>query len=115
MGMTTNAPEPEPAPPRAPAATATVWDPARHGPARPDAAPSGAPGAEAGPATAPVRVTRRCQGCGACLPTCPAHAIRPRHAWAARGHDPLHVVPALCTGCGECLEVCPVDAIEEVE
>ena len=46
----------------------------------------------------------QCQGCGACLITCPEHALR-----AAPGRPLL--VPALCTGCGECAEVCPVDAI----
>ena len=45
-----------------------------------------------------------CQGCGACLLTCPTHAIRPH------GGD-LYAVDGLCTGCGECVEVCPVDAI----
>lgn len=47
-----------------------------------------------------------CRGCGACLLTCPEHAIRP----GARG--PLVVLPGLCSGCGECAEVCPADAIE---
>ena len=45
-----------------------------------------------------------CQGCGACLLTCPEHALR------AAPRRPL-LVPELCTGCGECAEVCPVDAI----
>jgi NAD-dependent dihydropyrimidine dehydrogenase PreA subunit len=53
-----------------------------------------------------VIVTERCQGCGACLLTCPEHAIRPHGR-------PLVVLEDLCTGCGECIEVCPVDAIEE--
>lgn len=44
-----------------------------------------------------------CQGCGACLLTCPARAIQPRGRV-------LVVLPA-CDGCGECVEVCPVDAI----
>lgn len=51
-----------------------------------------------------------CQGCGACLLTCPEHAIRPAPPPSDRG---LHVVAA-CTGCGECVEICPVDAIELV-
>lgn len=46
-----------------------------------------------------------CAGCGACLLTCPTHAIRPI------GRD-LHARRDLCTGCGECIEVCPVDAIQ---
>ena len=52
-----------------------------------------------------VTVTSRCQGCGACLLTCPEHAIRPHG-------DPLVVIEELCTQCGECVEVCPADAIE---
>jgi len=47
-----------------------------------------------------------CQGCGACLLTCPEHAIRP-------DGGRLRVVADRCTGCGECIEVCPVDAISE--
>ncbi|HEX4788634.1 MAG TPA: 4Fe-4S binding protein [Actinospica sp.] len=46
-----------------------------------------------------------CQGCGACLLTCPAHAIRP-------DGGRLEVRAELCTGCGQCQEVCPVDVIE---
>lgn len=46
-----------------------------------------------------------CQGCGACLLTCPEHAIRPRGGL-------LDVLADRCNGCGECVEVCPVDAIE---
>jgi ferredoxin len=46
-----------------------------------------------------------CQGCGACLLTCPTHAIRP-------DGRALEVRAGLCTGCGQCQEVCPVDVIE---
>jgi ferredoxin len=46
-----------------------------------------------------------CAGCGACLLTCPKHAIRPV------GGE-LHARRDLCTGCGECVEVCPADAIQ---
>jgi ferredoxin len=53
---------------------------------------------------AEVTVTARCVGCGACLLTCPEHAIRP-----VGGR--LRVRDDRCTGCGECVEVCPVDAI----
>lgn len=61
-----------------------------------------------GPGTAPlIAEVTACQGCGACLLTCPTHAIRPRGGR-------LHVVPDLCDGCGECVEVCPVDAIDLV-
>ena len=55
-----------------------------------------------------VVVTSECRGCGACLLTCPEHAIRP----GASG--PLVVLGELCTGCGECVEVCPADAIEVI-
>lgn len=50
-----------------------------------------------------------CQGCGACLLTCPEHAIRP--VASASGPAGLVVLAELCTGCGQCVEVCPVDAI----
>jgi Pyruvate/2-oxoacid:ferredoxin oxidoreductase delta subunit len=53
-----------------------------------------------------------CQGCGACLLTCPEHAIRPQ---GGSSTAILTVHPDHCTGCGECLEVCPVDAITLVE
>jgi electron transport complex protein RnfB len=59
-------------------------------------------------APAPVTVTDRCAGCGACLLTCPVHAIRPVGG-------ALLVRADLCDGCGECVEICPVDAIEETE
>ena len=52
-----------------------------------------------------IAVIGACQGCGACLLTCPTHAIRPRGGQ-------LTVRAELCSGCGECIEVCPVDAIE---
>lgn len=45
-----------------------------------------------------------CQGCGACLLTCPQHAIRPS------GRE-LSVSADRCDGCGECVEICPVAAI----
>jgi NAD-dependent dihydropyrimidine dehydrogenase PreA subunit len=51
-------------------------------------------------------ITTECRGCGACLLTCPEHAIRPA------GGRPLVVLGDLCTECGECVEICPADAIE---
>ena len=48
-------------------------------------------------------VTSECVGCGACLLTCPEHAIRPS--------GPTLLVLSSCTSCGECAEVCPVDAV----
>jgi Pyruvate/2-oxoacid:ferredoxin oxidoreductase delta subunit len=56
------------------------------------------------PTAAMTVVVAGCRGCGACLLTCPEHAIRPA------GRE-LTVRDDLCTGCGECVEVCPVDAI----
>jgi electron transport complex protein RnfB len=59
--------------------------------------------------SAAVMVTAACRGCGACLLTCPEHAIRPVHD---RGIGaPLTVLSGRCTGCGECIEICPADAI----
>jgi electron transport complex protein RnfB len=63
-----------------------------------------------------------CVGCGACLRTCPEHAVRPGPPQfpgdspgfpGAGGRVPAIIVDR-CTGCSECMEVCPVDAIEEV-
>jgi ferredoxin len=48
-------------------------------------------------------VTDECTACGACLLTCPAHAIVPSL--------PLQVRADRCTDCGECVEVCPRDAV----
>jgi ferredoxin len=56
-------------------------------------------------------VVAGCQGCGACLLTCPEHALLP--ARADEG-GPLVVRAQRCTGCGECVEVCPVDALSLV-
>src|SRR6185312_12849106 len=58
------------------------------------------------PRPAPAVTIGACQGCGACLLTCPVHAIRPTGGT-------LIVLDHLCTGCGECIEICPVDAITE--
>lgn len=66
--------------------------------------PAAVPAGAFGPA-APVTVTARCAGCGACLLTCPQHAIRPLGG-------ALLVRADLCTGCLDCLDVCPVDAID---
>ncbi|MGH3685114.1 MAG: cobalamin biosynthesis protein [Pseudonocardiaceae bacterium] len=52
----------------------------------------------------PLSISSACTACGACLRTCPEHALRP----APR--RPV-VVAARCTSCGECVEICPADAI----
>ena len=57
-----------------------------------------------------ITISPACQGCGACLLTCPERAIRPAGNTAA-GAGPLAVLTARCTGCGECVEICPVDAV----
>ena len=57
-----------------------------------------------GPGRLVARISA-CQGCGACLLTCPTHAIRPRGS-------ALTVRDEVCIGCGECVEVCPVDAVD---
>ncbi|GAC1607810.1 MAG: 4Fe-4S binding protein [Mycobacteriales bacterium] len=44
-----------------------------------------------------------CTACGACLLTCPEHAIAPTL--------PLQIRADRCTDCGECIEVCPADAV----
>lgn len=51
-----------------------------------------------------VAVARTCVACGACLATCPEHAL------IAAPRRPA-VIDQLCTDCLACLEVCPVDAI----
>ena len=51
-------------------------------------------------------VTDACTACGACLLTCPEHAI-------VVGL-PLSVRTDRCTSCGECVEVCPADAVLEL-
>ena len=44
-----------------------------------------------------------CTACGACLLTCPEHAIV--------AAIPLQVRTDRCTDCNECVEVCPADAV----
>lgn len=51
-------------------------------------------------------VTDACTACGACLLTCPEHAL-------VVGL-PLRVREDRCTSCGECVEVCPADAVLEL-
>jgi ferredoxin len=57
-------------------------------------------------AAAPFTFTEDCTACGACLRTCPEHAI-------VVGL-PLSIRADRCTSCGECLEICPADAVLEV-
>ncbi len=65
-----------------------------------------AAGASAGGVPVSYVVTDACTACGACLLTCPEHAI-------VVGL-PLRVRDDRCTSCGECVEVCPADAVLEV-
>ena len=58
-----------------------------------------------------VLVTGRCAGCGACLLTCPEHALRP----TGDLEQPLIALADRCTDCDECVEICPVDAIVAVD
>jgi len=51
-------------------------------------------------------ITSDCTACGACLLTCPEHAIV--------ASLPLLVADDRCTSCGECVEICPADAVLEV-
>lgn len=60
-----------------------------------------------------VVVTAACVGCGACLRTCPEHAIRPVGHERRDAVEPLLVRADLCSGCYECIEICPADAIVE--
>jgi Pyruvate/2-oxoacid:ferredoxin oxidoreductase delta subunit len=64
-------------------------------------------GCPSNPVHSRVAVGDRCTGCGACLLTCPEHALRPVPGG-------LLVRAERCTGCLECIEVCPADAISEV-
>jgi len=52
----------------------------------------------------PLSVSSACTACGACLRTCPEHALRSAPRRPA-------VIAARCTSCGECVEICPTDAI----
>jgi ferredoxin len=52
----------------------------------------------------PLLINSACTACGACLRTCPEHALRPSP------QRPV-VVAQSCTSCGECVEICPTDAI----
>lgn len=52
----------------------------------------------------PLWISMACTACGACLRTCPEHALRPAP------QRPV-VIAARCTSCGECVEICPIDAI----
>ncbi|MDR7300668.1 4Fe-4S binding protein [Haloactinomyces albus] len=57
------------------------------------------------PSGVPLTISSDCTACGACLLTCPEHALRP-----AAGRP--RVVAEQCTACGECVEICPADAID---
>ncbi len=61
--------------------------------------------AAAGPES--VRITAACTACGACLATCPEHALR-------RAPKRPTVDLAACTACWACIEICPAGAIVEL-
>lgn len=69
----------------------------------------GRAGDEATPRTTPwsVAIDDSCTACGACLSTCPEHAL------LSAARRPM-VVDLRCTGCGECVEICPRGAITDV-
>jgi heterodisulfide reductase subunit A len=46
-----------------------------------------------------------CNGCNACVPVCPTHAITMQEGKAK-------VDPFQCTGCGACIPICPQEAID---
>lgn len=48
-----------------------------------------------------------CMHCGACVGTCPSHALTL--------HDLSIAADGNCTGCGTCIRVCPVGAIEKCD
>ena len=56
----------------------------------------------------PVTVTGRCSGCGACLVTCPGHALR-------RGPVRPVLDAGRCTDCLACVEICPTGAIDTID
>ena len=56
---------------------------------------------------ASVRITDACTACGACLATCPEHALR-------RAPKRPTVDDAACTACWACIEICPAGAIFEI-
>ncbi|CAA9277774.1 MAG: hypothetical protein AVDCRST_MAG76-3806 [uncultured Acidimicrobiales bacterium] len=60
-----------------------------------------------GSALESVRITAACTACGACLATCPEHALR-------RAPKRPSVDDRACTACWACIEICPAGAIVEV-
>lgn len=46
-----------------------------------------------------------CQGCGACVKTCPQKAVRLENGLVSVDHD-------LCRGCGACVSACPGQALK---
>lgn len=55
-----------------------------------------------------VTIDASCTACGACLVTCPTHAL------LAAPKRPL-VVDGRCTDCWDCIEICPAGAIDVME
>lgn len=52
------------------------------------------------------KISKDCNGCGACAGECPSNAIHPEG-------DAYVITQSECTNCGICEDLCPVDAIFE--
>lgn len=52
-------------------------------------------------------ITDQCSGCAACIPSCPAGAIR------GLNHAVHEIDPARCIDCGACGVVCPDQAVRD--
>ncbi len=56
-------------------------------------------------------ITPACIKTGACLNTCPSHAIHPTTSESDWSNVPqLYVNPSSCSDCGNCLMACPEGA-----
>jgi len=50
-----------------------------------------------------IEVSKKCIGCGKCVPVCPFAAVNMI--------DKLAVINEACTLCGACVQICPLQAI----
>jgi len=51
------------------------------------------------------QISDACVSCGACMDSCPAHAI-------TEGADHYEIDASACLDCGACADICPVGAPE---